>query len=146
VDYELVAEEFLSKIFKLHQEKQGLFTEGLRGETVALIYLEKMGGGVSPCEISDKMAVSSARVAVILNGLEKKGFITRRIDSDDRRQIIVDLTEDGLEQARKNFQNAKDVYVDMLQFLGEQDAEAFVRIMGRLIEFAPKIINERRWQ
>ncbi|MCL2493213.1 MAG: MarR family transcriptional regulator [Clostridiales bacterium] len=146
MDYELVAEEFLSKIFKLHQEKQGLFTEGLRGETVALIYLEKMGGGVSPCEISDKMAVSSARVAVILNGLEKKGFITRRIDSDDRRQIIVDLTEDGLEQARKNFQNAKDVYVDMLQFLGEQDAEAFVRIMGRLIEFAPKIINERRWQ
>ena len=146
MDYEFVAEEFLNKIYKLRQEKQGLFTEGLRGETVALILLEKMGGGVSPCEISDKMAVSSARVAVILDGLEKKGFITRRIDSEDRRRIIVDLTKDGLKQARKNFQNAKNAYIDMLQFLGEQDAEAFVRIMGRLIEFAPKIISERRWQ
>lgn len=44
-----------------------------KGELLALGYLAEHGDGVHPGSMSRDMFISTARVAALLNGLEKKG-------------------------------------------------------------------------
>jgi DNA-binding MarR family transcriptional regulator len=80
------------------------------------------------------MGITSARIAAALNALEEKGFITRNIDSEDRRRIIVKPTLKGreyaFEQRKKHIEHAKNI----LSMLGEDDAKEYVRILGRLAD------------
>jgi DNA-binding MarR family transcriptional regulator len=43
----------------------------------------------------ERIALSGSRLTRILEGLENKGFITRKLDAHDRRSIIVSLTKKG---------------------------------------------------
>jgi DNA-binding MarR family transcriptional regulator len=73
-----------------------------------------------------------------LNSLESKGWITRKIDVSDRRRILVEMTPEGKEQVEKHFQMIMKTTTKMLEYLGEQDAKEYIRIMRRLAERNPE--------
>ena len=52
-------------------------------------------GDAHPCELSRKMGVSTARVAALVNHLERGGLAVRRPDPDDSRAVTVSLTPAG---------------------------------------------------
>ena len=64
----------------------------MKGEMFVLNYLRNHNNQAHPKNLSDEMIVSTARIAVILNNLEKNQLITRTPDSEDNRQIIVKLS------------------------------------------------------
>ena len=66
-----------------------------RGEIFVLKILLLRDGTSTPTEISEAMRSTKGRVSAILNSLEKKGFVGREIDRDNRRNIIVTLTDSG---------------------------------------------------
>ncbi len=135
MDYTKLAIEFLEKMDMFRKAKtQKNITEALQGEMFVLHYIFHKGGEVLPGEISNEMGVSSARIATALNSLEKKGLITRQIDTSDRRRIIVRFTEKGENFAVKHQQAVVKYTVEMLSLLGEHDAKEYVRITGRLAE------------
>jgi DNA-binding MarR family transcriptional regulator len=135
MDYSILAAEWLSKMRPLHSAKlQKNINEALRGEIYALHFLVFHDGEALPGEISNEMNVSSARIAQTLNGMEKKGWISRRIDTSDRRRILVNLTPEGKLEAKKHMDTALGHIAKMLALLGEQDAKEYVRITGRLAE------------
>jgi DNA-binding MarR family transcriptional regulator len=142
VDYTELAKQLLNNKYQLrkglHQKK---IDETMQGEAFVIMYISKRGGDVLPSEISNKMNISSARVAAALNSLETKGQITRTMDPNDRRKILVDLTESGKQLAERYEQKALDGAKRMLEFLGEQDAKEFVRIMGRLAKCSSEGTN-----
>ena len=139
MDYSKLADEFLSKMRLLHRAKlQKSIDEALQGETHVLHYLAYHENGALPGEISSQMNVSSARVAQTLNSIEKKGWITRRIDTSDRRRILVNLTPEGKAEADKHLMFALNLVSDMLKQLGEQDAKEYVRITARLADIFNK--------
>lgn len=140
MDYAELAGQFLLYSNKFRKNRnQKAIDETLGGEVFALLYSWKKCGHVLPSEVSNEMRISSARMTVILNGLENKGLITRKIDSEDRRRILVSLTPAGIEMAKAHSQKALSVAIHMLEMLGENDARELVRIMGRLAELAPEI-------
>lgn len=133
MDYRELAAEFFKDLHSLKKARpQRHISESLRGETFALQYIAYHDGPVLPGEISGEMGISSARIAAALNNLEKKGLVTRRIDPDDRRRILVELTELGKEQARKHTEEILDNITQMLSVLSEQDAREYVRITAIL--------------
>jgi len=96
MDYEDLAKEFIQNMRAAQTAgRQRSLQEGIRGETFVLYFIKENQGRTAPSQISDGMGVSSARVAMALNSLEEKGMITREIDVEDRRKIIVKLTEKG---------------------------------------------------
>ena len=107
--------------------------ESFMGETFVLYYLEKQGSAV-PGEISDAMGISSARMAAALNGLDDKGYITREIDKEDRRKIIVNLTAAGKQRAHQLIKEHMSHISEMLEMLGEADAREYVRIMVKIAQ------------
>lgn len=105
----------------------------IRGQNFVLFHLAASGCRAAPKALSDKMKVSTARVAAILRNLEKNGLITRSPDPDDGRQIIVALTDKGRDLADRYKNEALEKITGILEYLGPDDAESFIRIQKKLL-------------
>ena len=139
VDFEQMAQEYLETMYymrKINSHKE--IHDSVHGENFVLLFISQRGGKVIPSDISNEMGISTARVAAALNSLEKKGLIIRRIDAEDRRRILIDLTDSGMEQVKNHYTMVLSMVKNMLHFLGEKDAKEFIRIMKRLAEKGPE--------
>ncbi|MCL2288376.1 MAG: MarR family transcriptional regulator [Candidatus Bathyarchaeota archaeon] len=143
VDYSALAVEFLDKTQLLIKDRLNKpIDEAVHGEGFVLQYISLHNGYVFPGEIGNAMCVSTARIATVLNSLEKKGLITREIDTSDRRKILVKITPEGKLLAEKNYRNAVDVIVKRFTLLGEHDAKEYVRLTGRLVEILLSVTSD----
>ena len=132
-----LAEEFLQRIFMFRKFKpQHKINESMHGESFILFCVASRKDMATPSEISEALCVSSARVTAALNSLERKGYITRRIDGADRRRVLIALTPSGRAEAERVRGTLLDILEKMLRSLGEYDAKEYVRITGRMAELA----------
>jgi len=136
MDYHELAAELLSMMQAAQKARhQKKIKDSLQGEAFILHHIqEQFQGAVTPKGIANAIGVSPSRVAAALEDLENKGLITREIDRDDRRKILVKLTAEGQSVAEENKQDILRKTAILLSTLGEQDAKEYVRIMGRLAE------------
>ncbi len=135
MNYSLTAERVIEKIAVLarthpHKEMEGL----LEGEMFIMNYLTFKAETASPGELSSALGTSTARIAAILNSLERKGWITREIDKNDRRRILVARTETGKQFIICKTTMIKKMAEKVLEELGEHDAKEAMRILDRLID------------
>jgi DNA-binding MarR family transcriptional regulator len=92
----------LSRIGPLLAKRQetvfGRFGLG-RGEVGALSALRLSGPPhrLSPTRLGKGLMLSSAGVTSRIDRLERRGFVRRLPDPDDRRGVIIELTDQGLE-------------------------------------------------
>lgn len=109
--------------------------KGESGILQALLINEKSGGeSLSPGELSAIQELSTGRIAIALNSLESKSHIERKMDQNDRRRIIVTLTNLGRQCAEQLLEETILNFEEVLRKLGEQDASEFFRILKRLID------------
>ena len=54
-----------------------------------------------PTLLAEELDLSPSRLSRILDSLEKKNFISRKISSEDRRSVSVKLTNSGLNAANE---------------------------------------------
>lgn len=97
----------------------------VRGKWFVLNYLKVHETAVHPKELSEKMSVSTARIASLLNYLAEQNLIIRKENPQDNRQVIVKLTPDGvneIEEIRKKVISQ----IKMLEALGLDDTQAYV--------------------
>ena len=60
-----------------------------------LAILEGSDEPLSPTTIAERLLVTTASTTSLLNTLEGRGLLTRLPDPDDRRRLLVSLTEEG---------------------------------------------------
>lgn len=143
MDYEALASELLQGMFAMRNARPHMdIAESLHGEMIVLHFIERRDCPVKPSEISRGIKRTTARVAATLNGLEKKGLVTREIDENDRRRILVKLTPAGRAFVTQRHREVMGAVSKMLSMLGEQDAREYVRITGRLADFAQLVMKE----
>ena len=127
--YQALADELLHIRMNLLQVPASQKLSGiLRGELFVLNYLYNHKDGIHPKELSEKLSVSTARIASLLKHMEEKSLILRTPDADDSRQIIVRLTPER-KQAIQTYR--KEVLYQLsktLESLGPDDANAYIRI------------------
>lgn len=115
------------------------FSRFARGEMFILNYLRQCGETAMPSEISLGLGSSTARIANALSGLEKKGFITREMDKNDRRKIIVSITDRGKDVAQNEREQLVNREARILEMMGETDAKEFVRLQKRYLELTEQL-------
>lgn len=94
-------------------------------------FCEEKGAAVS--DIQQDLFVSKSAVSQTLNNLEKKGYIIRTIDTDDRRKITVTLTPEGkkvLAEAQCGYDESID---QVLEQFGEENVKLFLELVNQLI-------------
>ena len=74
-------------------------------------------------------------VSQTLKSLEEKGLIVRRRGEGDSRSVTISLTDAGHEFEKEGRRLHDERFMHMLEFLGEDDAREFVRIVNRMLEF-----------
>lgn len=103
-----------------------------KGEIFVLKILLFNNGTSTPTEISEAMKSTKGRISAILNSLEKKGFIGREIDKDNRRNIIVTLSDSGRDYVMKELLECYRIVAHVFEELGEKDSKKFVELTERV--------------
>ena len=86
--------ELYASVWGDRSTMQREFTRGAHGEQFVLRELS-MKGTQTPSQLASALQASSGRISTVLSSLEKKGWVTRDIDSKDRRtREFVDLVSE----------------------------------------------------
>lgn len=134
MDYRELANQLIELRAKMPQVKmERAISQATRGEVFVLNYLWANGNRAYPKDISRAVGLTTARIAAVLKGLEKHGLITRTQDPVDNRQVIAELTEEGIAAVKERREILLRSTANMLEALGEEDAKAYVRIQEKLI-------------
>ena len=102
--------------------------EALRGMGFVLAYLDQAKGDVYAGDIARELGVSTARIAALLNRMEKNGFITRGTDSHDARKTVVKITQLGRQWAQATKAQVLDKIELLLDRVGAEELHEFLRI------------------
>jgi len=125
--------ESLGKIYYMEAFSQ--LTEFLQGELYVLHFLsENQDREVNPSILSDKLHISRPRITAALSALRKKGYVETEMSEDDRRRILVKLTEEGLifiEDKQKTVEGYFDLFVEGL---GDENASELIRLIELTVE------------
>ena len=136
MDYKALANELVSSMTKSpkmpFQKKVDDLSQGERRILGYLTFFKN--GGAASGELSEKLFLSTPRIASALKSLSKKGFIERNRDENDKRIVIVTITEAGKSFMKEEYEKAVSMLEKTLQKLGEEDAKEFVRIINRIFE------------
>jgi MarR family transcriptional regulator, organic hydroperoxide resistance regulator len=135
MDYKTLANELFQNMIKTRKKAFHKKVDELSlGERKILGYLSFGKNGVTSGDISEHLNLSTPRVASALNSLSKKGFIERNKDEQDKRMVIVTITESGKCFVKEEHEEAMNMLEHILKKLGERDAKEFVRIITRIRE------------
>lgn len=99
-----------------------------RGEVGVLSYLTFDKEMASAGELSNKLNVTTARIASILNSLENKGFIKRKIDEFDKRKTLVVITSKGKELVLSTKDEIINKIVRVIKEVGIEEVKNYVLI------------------
>ncbi len=108
------------------------------GEVAILGTLARSGGQLSPGDLAELLRLSTSRVANALKNMERKGLVTRQINPNDRRGILVSITPKGREFGEKSFQGAIDQVQSMLSALDPDDVNDLVRVLEKVARTVAK--------
>ena len=118
-------------------------SETMRGEAAVMRLLMREGRSLTPGEVTRALGMTSSRIAAVLGALEKKEFILREADTQDRRRVYVTLTDRGRAFCEEKQRCAVGDLSALLCQLGEEDAALFVRLSRRVMEMMPRMKNRR---
>lgn len=142
-DYLELGQELFREFGGMHQRVSRLMDNAMGGEMAIMRALTIAGGTLTPSELADKAWVSNARVANILKALEQKGWIEREHSKEDRRRVIVTITDKGRQDMEIKRRNFEDRAASFLEQLGEEDTRDMVRLLRRTNQIIDRNHKER---
>ncbi len=143
MDYKKEATNLVNKIskysgFKVHKKT----SNSIHGELALVKYLLE-NKDLTSSSLSKYMHITTARVAAILNSLEKKGFIKRELSKTDHRKTIISVTDEG----KIDFENKMDKLInhisEIFEYIGENDTLEYCRILLKIVEFQCSVKGEK---
>ena len=97
---------------------------------------------VALSEVRLYLAVSKAAISQMLTSLEKKGYINRDIDKNNRRNLIVTLTDEGRKTLEIQSAKFRGKLGKIISRLGENEVKQMITIVNRMIDITAEINAE----
>lgn len=109
-----------------------------RGEVGVLGYLAFDKDEATAGELSEKLNVTTARIASILNSLENKEYIKRKEDNFDKRKTLVSITTKGKELANITKREIIEKIIRVVEEVGYDEIKDYVRIALKIRDVLDK--------
>ena len=142
--FEQVAREQVRAMILNHARREDLSQVFSQGEMRLLGCLNAGADGRTAGELSTLLDLSTARIAAILNNLERKGAITRARDTADRRRVVVRLTDQGRHEVQTSLDEAVACLSEVYRRMGEADTRELLRLSDRAGAIAQQIYEEQK--
>jgi len=94
----------------------------------ALYYL----GPLSQGQVSAKVLKSTGNITLVIDNLEKQGYVRRARESQDRRTVTIHLTDEGKQLIANLFPGHAQAICDELNLLSVAEQEQLARICAKL--------------
>ncbi|EOS58549.1 MULTISPECIES: MarR family winged helix-turn-helix transcriptional regulator [Paenibacillus] len=111
----------------MHHQELGL--TGPQFHTLMLI-AKKSNCNVS--YLADKLEVKPSAITVMVDRLVQSGFVERRHDEQDRRAVLLSVTERGAEVLAEARKKSREVLKTHLSVLSQQELEMMITILEKL--------------
>lgn len=80
-------------------------------------------GPLSMTELANKMAISKQQLTPLIYKLIEAGWVVRKTDENDRRIVLIDITEEGLKTYNGLKAEIKQKFIEKLSKLPENELE-----------------------
>ena len=91
------------------------------------------------CDIQSLLSISKAGVSKMLSVLEKKGCISRNIDQNNRRTLIITLTPEG-RAVLDDLEKSSDEWLKkIIHQLGEEQTKQFVALVNQFVDITNEV-------
>ena len=129
MDYRLEAvHEVMFAMWASRSKATRSFERCAQGEMFVLRELAFQGSR-TPSQLAEAMGATSGRISTILAGLGRKGWIMRTADPDDRRSVVIALSDAGW----RAFREHGDKLVARLEWVFTQMGETRTRDFTALL-------------
>ncbi|EQD79602.1 Bacterial regulatory protein, MarR, partial [mine drainage metagenome] len=99
---------------------------------VKILSILKANGGMQINAIADELSVTGPWITGIVNSMESKGYVNKIRNKNDRRRMIVTMTQGG----RKKLEQSIDIYRSavsgLLDTLSNEDIEQFKCLLDKI--------------
>lgn len=118
----------------LAAELNGRFRRfGLTGSTFnVLMILDGAPEPLSPHQLGERLLVTRGTVTGLLDTLQRQGLIRRIPHPDDRRMLLIELTETGRTLLGTVWRMHFPAQTEMVSVLSDTEKETLVRLLGKL--------------
>jgi MarR family transcriptional regulator, organic hydroperoxide resistance regulator len=98
-----------------------------------------MEGEIMPSTIGNYIGMDKSTLTRMIDDLEKKGMAFRKNDPEDRRKVLVSLTEKGL----RCYNHINKVIDDVLKLADDKDVDEYLQSLEEMVIFLRKIGNRQ---
>lgn len=119
-------------------EEKALITDKFKDISVTDMHIIEAVGIEEPrtmSTISKSLGVTMGTLTVGINGLVKKGYVTRKRGEKDRRIVYASLTDKGIAAYRHHENFHKDMIENITKDLTKEEAEVLTKTFIRLEDF-----------
>jgi DNA-binding MarR family transcriptional regulator len=99
-----------------------------------ILRLLRVAAGLSQQELASKLQIHPSRLVAILDNLEKRGFVERRANPDDRRLYSLYLTKDGGEVLEKIGKVAREHQDALLSVLDQEERDELANLLLKVAD------------
>ena len=110
---------------------------------LVLSFLKEHGNAVVSHELSKALARSTPQMAVLVNNMEKQGYIERSDDVEDARQTIIRITAAGEDVFKRNHEICRELIREIFEAMGEKESAQFVASFGCFLNACSNVCSER---
>lgn len=132
-----LSSDFLHALFVMKSLLATQFSKSAKTEIHSLsmaeyVLMKRVSETASLTEIREYLSITKAAVSQMLSSLEKRGFLTREIDREKRRNIIVFLTPAGQQILQVKDNEADSRFAKIITEMGESDTLEFIRLITKM--------------
>lgn len=91
-------------------------------------------------DLTNKLQMSTGRIANILKELERKGYILRIQQREDKRKYEVCLTKSGENYSRELYADMVANHRALMEQLGETDGEQLLKLSEKVLRFRKTMV------
>lgn len=126
-------------IRRLQQAVVGLYYEKLLDTGVTPVQFTSMMAirrfpGTDQRRLAQLVALDRSTIGSVLERLEKRGLITRKILPDDKRHKAIFITHEGARLLRKMQPVVQEVQVELLATLTSSERATFNKLLAKLVD------------
>jgi DNA-binding MarR family transcriptional regulator len=96
-------------------------------------------GSINISEIKSELHITKSAISQMMNSLEKKGFIERKIDTNDRRKIVVTLTQTGKDILEETKKSANNNLNKIISNLGDENTKQLINLLNQVSDISEEL-------
>lgn len=98
--------------------------------------------GTPSTQLGPRMGMEPTSLSRTLRTMETKGFIYRKVDDEDKRKVLIFLTEKGVEMRRDVKKVVKEFNERLLQSIPKSKLKVFFEVMEKIDDSVEYELNK----